>query len=191
MGGPFTSLERPLRMVRSLLIKLAMLAVTLGSLVWIGSVTPIRQVTPASIQPAAASPSLPPSPASPVSRPAADRSAMANQPSPTVGPSSIPVSAPVMPLEALPSTRNVDAGSPDLSRRVDLNHATASDLEALPGIGPKLAQRVIEHRAAHGPFKRVEDLRQVKGIGHKKFDRLRSYVVATQAKSPSRPKGTL
>jgi competence protein ComEA len=195
MGGPFTLLERPLRMVRSLLIKLAMLAVTLGSLVWIGSVTPIRQVTSASLRPAAASPSHSPAPASPVSRPAEDPSAMAKPPSPTVGSpitaSSIPVSAPAMPLESLPSSRNVDTGGPDLSRRVDLNHATPSDLEALPGIGPKLAQRVIEHRASHGPFKRVEDLRQVKGIGHKKFDRLRSYVVVTQVKPPARPKGTL
>ena len=45
-------------MMRSLLIKLAMLAVTLGSLIWIGSVTPIRQVTPHQIQPATAAPSL-------------------------------------------------------------------------------------------------------------------------------------
>ena len=43
-------------MMRSLLIKLAMLAVTLGSLIWIGSVTPIRQVTPHQLQPAAAAP---------------------------------------------------------------------------------------------------------------------------------------
>ena len=77
------------------------------------------------------------------------------------------------------------------SRRVDLNHATASDLEALPGIGPKLAQRVIEHRASHGPFAKVEDLRQVEGIGHKKFDRLRPHVLVTNTRSPSRHKGTL
>ena len=74
---------------------------------------------------------------------------------------------------------------------MDLNRATASDLEALPGIGPKLAHRVIEHRTSHGPFKRVEDLRQVKGIGHKKFDRLRSHVLVTHVKTPSRPKGAL
>ena len=76
------------------------------------------------------------------------------------------------------------------SRRIDLNHATASDLEALPGIGPKLAQRVIDHRRSHGPFTKVEDLRQVKGIGHKKFDRLRPHVLVTNTRSPSRHKGT-
>ena len=74
---------------------------------------------------------------------------------------------------------------------MDLNHATVSDLEALPGIGPKLAQRVIEHRVAKGPFMKVEDLRQVKGIGRKKFDRLRPHVLVTNTRSLSRHKGTL
>jgi hypothetical protein len=40
----------------------------------------------------------------------------------------------------------------EAARQVDLNHATASDLQALPGIGPKLAQRVIDHRTARGPI---------------------------------------
>ena len=50
---------------------------------------------------------------------------------------------------------------------VNLNTATASELERLPRIGPKLAARILRHRAIHDPFQRVEDLVQVHGIGAK------------------------
>jgi len=49
--------------------------------------------------------------------------------------------------------------------RVDVNSATAADLERLPRVGPALAQRIIEHRQRHGPFQTPEDLRHVRGIG--------------------------
>ena len=48
---------------------------------------------------------------------------------------------------------------------VDLNAATAPDLDALPGIGPVLAQRIVEHRERNGPFRSVEQLDDVPGIG--------------------------
>ena len=48
---------------------------------------------------------------------------------------------------------------------VDLNTATAADLDALPGIGPVLAQRIVDHRAEHGPFTSVDQLDDVSGIG--------------------------
>jgi competence protein ComEA len=48
---------------------------------------------------------------------------------------------------------------------IDLNRATATELEALPGIGPALAERIVQYRAARGPFARVEDLADVPGIG--------------------------
>lgn len=67
---------------------------------------------------------------------------------------------------------------------LDLNRATAEDLQALPGIGPVLAQRVIEYRRSAGGFRDVEELRQVKGIGAKKFDLVRTLVsVAAPAAS--------
>ena len=59
---------------------------------------------------------------------------------------------------------------------VDLNQATADELEALPGIGAVLAQRVIAYRESAGRFRTVEDVRSVKGIGAKKFDRLKLLV---------------
>ncbi len=66
---------------------------------------------------------------------------------------------------------------------VDLNRATANQLEALPGIGAVLAQRVIAFRESAGRFRTVDDLRDVKGIGAKKFDRLKSLVtVSTREK---------
>lgn len=48
---------------------------------------------------------------------------------------------------------------------LDLNAATVTDLDALPGIGPVLAQRIVDHRSAHGPFSSVEQLDDVSGIG--------------------------
>jgi competence protein ComEA len=48
---------------------------------------------------------------------------------------------------------------------LNLNSATADDFEALPGIGPVLAQRIVTWRDANGPFTAVEELREVSGIG--------------------------
>jgi competence ComEA-like helix-hairpin-helix protein len=48
---------------------------------------------------------------------------------------------------------------------VDINHASAAELERLPRVGPALALRIIAWREAHGPFRSVEDLRHVRGIG--------------------------
>jgi competence protein ComEA len=61
---------------------------------------------------------------------------------------------------------------------VDINSATASDLQALPGIGPVLAERVIEWRTEHGGFRSVDQLREVPGIGESKYAALKSKVTA-------------
>lgn len=60
--------------------------------------------------------------------------------------------------------------------KVDLNRATVSELDTLPGIGPSTAQKIVDDRAANGPFKTVEDLMRVSGIGQKKFDALKDLV---------------
>ena len=59
---------------------------------------------------------------------------------------------------------------------VNVNTASLADLEALPRIGPVLAERIFVYRENNGPFVRVEDLGQVKGIGAKTIERLRPYV---------------
>ena len=56
--------------------------------------------------------------------------------------------------------------------RIDLNRASAAELETLPGIGPARAAAILEHRATHGPFEAAGDLRAVPGIGEVTFQRL-------------------
>ena len=55
---------------------------------------------------------------------------------------------------------------------VNINTATAQDFENLPGIGPVMAQRIVDYRNEHGPFKSVEELTKVKGIGESKLEEL-------------------
>jgi len=60
---------------------------------------------------------------------------------------------------------------------VNINTASAEQLQLLPRVGPALAERIIEFREANGPFKRVEELVAVRGIGEKSLQQLRPYVV--------------
>jgi len=55
---------------------------------------------------------------------------------------------------------------------LNVNTATAEELERLPRIGPVLARRIIEYREAHGPFRRIEELEAVPGIGPKTLEEL-------------------
>lgn len=59
---------------------------------------------------------------------------------------------------------------------VNINTADASQLSLLPRVGEKVAQRIIEYRTEHGPFKKATDLMQVKGIGAKTYDGMSAYV---------------
>jgi len=67
-------------------------------------------------------------------------------------------------------------GSAGIVGVVNVNSATADELALLPGVGPAKAQAILEHRKAHGAFKRVEDLGEVKGIGDKALERMRPHV---------------
>lgn len=62
--------------------------------------------------------------------------------------------------------------------RVDLNRADVRDLDGLPGIGPVLAARIVEHREKHGSFRSVDELRAVRGVGPRLLERLRPRVRA-------------
>lgn len=59
---------------------------------------------------------------------------------------------------------------------VELNTANAAELQRLPGVGPSLAQRILDYRAQNGPFHKTEDLLQVSGIGPRKFEKMQSLV---------------
>ncbi len=68
------------------------------------------------------------------------------------------------------------SASPVTDGLIHLNKASASDLDKLPGIGPTLAQRIIDWRAANGGYRSVDDLRKVGGIGEKLFAGIRKLV---------------
>ena len=59
---------------------------------------------------------------------------------------------------------------------VNINLATDSQLQTIPGIGPVLAGRIVEYRAVYGPFSSVEELVNVKGIGEKTLEKMRPYI---------------
>jgi competence protein ComEA len=74
-----------------------------------------------------------------------------------------------------------------LGLAINLNQAGKDDLEALPGIGPVLAGRIVAYREAHGPFKKIEDLELVSGIGPKKLEQVKPYLIleSQEAEAPA------
>ncbi len=71
-----------------------------------------------------------------------------------------------------PTARAVAAPVAD-ERLININTATLEELMTLPGIGKAYAERVVEYRQKNGPFKKVEDLLNVRGIGEKTFEKIR------------------
>jgi competence protein ComEA len=74
------------------------------------------------------------------------------------------------------STSGGDSGAGGSGALVNVNTATLDQLESLPGIGPALGQRIIDYREQHGPFRKVEDLLNVSGIGDQRLADMRSKV---------------
>ena len=67
-------------------------------------------------------------------------------------------------------------GAADTGALVNINTATAAELETLPRIGPTMAGRILEYREANGPFKAIEDIQNVQGIGLTTFEGLRDLI---------------
>ena len=72
---------------------------------------------------------------------------------------------------------------------INLNTATKDELVALPGIGPAKAHAILDYRKAHGAFKSIEEVKDVKGIGAKRFEKLKGEltVVGASTKPATRP----
>jgi len=65
---------------------------------------------------------------------------------------------------------------------VNLNTATAEQLATIPGVGPKMAERIIDYRQKNGGFKKIEDLMNVSGVGEKSFLKMKPLITVTAAK---------
>lgn len=73
------------------------------------------------------------------------------------------------------------AAKPAPSGKVNVNTATAEQFTTLPGVGPKLAARIVEHRQKAGGFKSVQELLNVKGIGEKNLEKIQGYLTMGEA----------
>ncbi len=77
-------------------------------------------------------------------------------------------------LALLPGTaRGAASQAPAPGEKVNINTAGVDELVTLPGIGKAYAERIVEYRQKNGPFKKVEDVLNVRGIGEKTFERIR------------------
>lgn len=79
--------------------------------------------------------------------------------------------------------RSAAAAKKALTGVVNINTAPATDLEQLPGIGAKTAARIIEYRQKNGPFKKIEELMNVRGVGEKNFLKLKAQITIAQPKA--------
>ncbi len=62
---------------------------------------------------------------------------------------------------------------------INLNTASSTELQEVPGIGPVTADKILKMRKSYGPFKSVDDLRAIKGIGPKRLEKMRKYLTVT------------
>jgi competence protein ComEA len=80
--------------------------------------------------------------------------------------------------EGVPS--QLDPGAETGAGLVDINVASASELESLPGIGPAMAQKIVSYRETNGPFETVADIVNVPGIGQAKYDGLKDFATVNR-----------
>jgi competence protein ComEA len=79
--------------------------------------------------------------------------------------------------------------SAQATKKVDLNLADVAELDSLPGIGPAIAERILEYREENGPFQRIEELMNVRGIGEKKFLQIKDRVTVNRTSSEGKKGG--
>lgn len=142
-------------MWQSLLLKLEMFAATMGVVFWIGWTLPTAFDREYNLA------------AESFEGPQAEIASGSGRAT-AVSPSSV----------ALLSDHPFTTAAPKRSHKglLDLNRATKQDFDALPGIGPRLAERIMAYRQSVRAFHSLDELRDVKGIGKKKFERIRPLV---------------
>src|SRR5215472_1999666 len=67
---------------------------------------------------------------------------------------------------------------------VNINTANSEQLQQVPGIGPATAQKILQMRKSYGPFKSVDDLLAIRGLGQKRLDKMRKYLTVGKASAP-------
>lgn len=108
---------------------------------------------------------------------------------------SLPIVALTLIILSLSTAAFADAAPTGAAGVININTANAEQLSLLPRIGEKVAQRIIDYRTEHGPFKKTSDLMQVKGVGAKTFELLSPYIavdgkstLSTKVSSPRKPR---
>ena len=87
---------------------------------------------------------------------------------------------------------NICLSANEIEGKVNINTATADQIAVLPGIGPKLAAEVVKYRVNNGNFKVIDDLKKVSGVGDKKLEKIKGFIVIegdTTIKSMKMAKG--
>jgi competence protein ComEA len=97
-------------------------------------------------------------------------------PSPAAGPVTRPAAAPARPGDEPDEPPAKKSGHKQLTGKLNLNTANEEQLQLLPTVGPAKAERIVAWRAKNGGFKRVADLRRVKGFGYKTFKKLEPFL---------------
>ncbi len=67
---------------------------------------------------------------------------------------------------------------------VNINTANSEELQQVPGIGPATAQKILQMRKSYGPFKSVDDLLAIRGLGEKRLNKMRKYLTVGKANAP-------
>jgi len=95
----------------------------------------------------------------------------------------IAVSAAAASAQSKSTPKAATAATATAAAPVNLNTATAEQLATIPGVGPKMAERIIDYRQKNGGFKKVEDLMNVSGVGEKSFLKMKPLITVAATKA--------